>query len=82
MKKILNNYDDKLLKKIVKYYNISVINNNNDRDNLIKLIDDNLYLDKDNFLKKKDYENRYKLLKGMIINGNNNENIKEELNLF
>jgi hypothetical protein len=31
---------------------------------------------------QKDYENRYLVLKGMILNGNDNIDIKNELNLF
>ena len=79
---ILNSYNVKNLMKIIKYYNISNITNDNDKIYLLKLINNNLYLDKDNTLKKKDYENRYLLLKGMIINGNNNKDLQNELNLF
>lgn len=79
---ILNSYKVKTLMKIMKYYNLSNIDNNNSKDNLLKLINNNLYLDKDNILKKKDYENRYELLKGMIINGNNNSELQNELELF
>jgi len=82
MDEILNKYDKNILLKIIKYYNLSNINNDNEKNNLIKIISNNLYLDKNNILRKKDYENRYKLLKGMIINGNNNPELKEELNLF
>ena len=82
MEKILSKYDTKTLNKIIKYYNLSNIDNNNDKNNLIKIISNNLYLDKNNILRKKDYENRYKLLKNMIIAGNNNPLLKEEMNLF
>ena len=79
---ILNSLDVKFLMKIIKYYNISNITNDNDKKNLLKLINNNLYLDKDDVLKKKDFENRYLLLKGMIINGNDNKELQNELNLF
>jgi hypothetical protein len=82
MEKILNKYDTKFLSKILKYYNLSNIDNNNDKDNLIKIISNNLYLDNKNVLRKKDYENRYILLKNMIIAGNTNPELKNELNLF
>jgi len=82
MEKILSKYDTKFLSKILKYYNLSNIDNNNDKNNLIKIISNNLHLDKNNILRKKDYENRYILLKNMIIAGNNNPILKEELNLF
>ena len=79
---ILNSLDVKFLMKIIKYYNISNITNDNDKKNLLKLINNNLYLSKDNYLLKKDYENRYEMLKGMIFNGNDNPELKNELNLF
>ncbi len=82
LKKKLDKLDNTMLNKIIKYYNISNIDNNNDKIHLIKLICNNLYLDKENQLKKKDYENRYLVLKGMILNGNDNIDIKNELNLF
>lgn len=82
LKNRLDKLDNNMLNKIIKYYNISNIDNNNDRIHLIKLICNNLYLDKENNLKKNDYENRYLVLKGMIINGNDNIDIKNELNLF
>jgi hypothetical protein len=82
LKNRLDKLDNNMLNKIIKYYNISNIDNNNDRIHLIKLICNNLYLDKKNNLKKNDYENRYLVLKGMIINGNDNIDIKNELNLF
>ena len=80
--KEIQKFDDNILKKIIKYYNLSVIDNNFDRDNLIKIINNNLYLDKDNVLRKKDYENRYILLKEMIISGNDNPDLQNELQLF
>jgi len=79
---ILNSLNVKMLLKIMKYYNLSNIDNNNSKDNLIKIINNNLYLDKNNILKKKDYENRYQLLKGMIIAGNNNIDLQNELDLY
>jgi len=82
LKNKLDKLDNNILNKIIKYYNISNIDNNNDRIHLIKLICNNLYLDKENNLKKNDYENRYLVLKGMILNGNDNIDIKNELNLF
>jgi hypothetical protein len=82
LKNKLDKLDNTMLNKIIKYYNISNIDNNNDKIHLIKLICNNLYLDKENQLKKKDYENRYLVLKGMILNGNDNIDIKNELNLF
>jgi hypothetical protein len=82
LKNRLDKLDNNMLNKIIKYYNISNIDNNNDRIHLIKLICNNLYLDKENNLKKNDYENRYLVLKGMILNGNDNIDIKNELNLF
>ena len=82
LKNRLDKLDNNMLNKIIKYYNISNIDNNNDRIHLIKLICNNLYLDKENNLKKNDYENRYLVLKGMILNGNDNIDIKNELKLF
>ena len=80
--KEIQNFNDNILKKIIKYYNLSVIDNNFEKDNLIKIINNNLYLDKDNVLRKKDYENRYILLKEMIISGNDNPDLQNELQLF
>jgi len=80
--KEIKNFNDNILKKIIKYYNLSVIDNNFDRNNLIKIINNNLYLDKDHVLRKKDYENRYVLLKNMILSGNDNPDLQNELQLF
>jgi len=80
--KEIKNFNDNILKKIIKYYNLSVINSDYNRDNLIKIINNNLYLDKDHVLRKKDYENRYVLLKNMILSGNDNPDLQNELQLF
>jgi hypothetical protein len=80
--KLLKKYNKNELLKIITYYNLNNIDNDKSKKNLIKIIDNQLYIDDKGYLYKKDYENRYKLLKGMIINGNDNDDIKNELSLF
>jgi hypothetical protein len=82
MKNIFLKLSDKELKKIIKYYYLDNIINDNSRQNLLKIINNNLYIDENGYIKKSDYENRYKLLKGSLLNGNDNEQIKNELSLF
>jgi hypothetical protein len=82
MNRILNKMTDEELNKIIKYYYLDNITNDDKRQNLIEIISNNLYIDDDGYLKKKDYENRYLILKGSLLNGNNNSEINNELNLF
>lgn len=82
MDKILKKMHKEQLLKIIKYYYLDNIKNDNNIDNLIKIIKENLYIDNEGYLRKKDNEYRYKILKGSLLNGNNNIEIQNELNLF